>query len=961
MSLDLSNWFRSDYTKLYGGIGIDGKYHSMGLSIEERAAIYYLHFSNNYSQSYNLATAVMKNGYILNDRTNLNSNIQTSYEIAADDFIITAGGSDLIIVNGGDDLVVSGDGNDSVMAGDGQDNVFGGKGDDLIHGGAGDDWLFGDAQIKKFDNTPHEAGTTVSGLAWFGALVSVPFTAGGSLITATAATAATAADVALKDPQLKSEDILNGTRFSTEHGEQAYINLDQEVGNDTIKGGEGNDMILAGRGADRIDGGAGNDVIDAGARGSNDNHDIVYGGAGNDVFILGSMQDNENEYVINMMKFLRAFNQGRDASTIDLELLQNDDSGGGFDFEQLGVDLGLAVTDQVVGLIPGVGTVLGPAISTVAESLVSWLREEETDSSRDMIDIMDFNPFEDSLALPMQTDVMISVNAANMIAAGGIDTPLEVSYAFGDAGTDTTSTVLANVYLADNWMDSLYVDPNWSTYLEEESEIITTSVAFEQAFWNEILDRSVSLSVSTGQVIIDSDAPMGSDASFIHMIGNTGPLSRYAINAVENVLIGGNSADKLYGNNAHIDVFSNYKIESSLVLNGGRIKVFGLDGDDYIQGTIHTDILDGGAGDDTIFGLGTNVAAGVAENIFGGTGDDKIYIGQEFGEIYVADGGDGTDMLSFKASETGHRLELSIARMQADVVTHYFMSDTTLGSSVASDSKFTGFEVYEGSRFADYFDFSNSWDSFTFRGGEGADTIQAGRSQNDTVDYTGSDAGVKINLRRDIAEGGHAQGDKLTGFENVIATMHDDTIVGTTRGNTLQTKDGNDKVYGLSGNDTILTGNGNDWVNSGTGHDMVFGGDGSDILLAAQGDDTVDAGNGDDRVQGGDGFDELKGGSGNDTLVGGRQDDVLVGGKGEDTFIFNSNDGRDQITDFNSKTDVLAFDAMYQNRLKVSDVERVSRNSEEGTMTIDYGIGNWVKVTGLFDKYFDASDVIEFI
>ena len=56
-------------------------------------------------------------------------------------------------------------------------------------------------------------------------------------------------------------------------------------------------------------------------------------------------------------------------------------------------------------------------------------------------------------------------------------------------------------------------------------------------------------------------------------------------------------------------------------------------------------------------------------------------------------------------------------------------------------------------------------------------------------------------------------------------------------------------------------------------------------------------------LDGGAGNDTLSGNNGNDVLIGGTGDDVLTGGFGNDVFIFNSGDGADVITDFETGRD----------------------------------------------------------
>ena len=57
---------------------------------------------------------------------------------------------------------------------------------------------------------------------------------------------------------------------------------------------------------------------------------------------------------------------------------------------------------------------------------------------------------------------------------------------------------------------------------------------------------------------------------------------------------------------------------------------------------------------------------------------------------------------------------------------------------------------------------------------------------------------------------------------------------------------------------------------------------------------------GNDVINGGAGNDVIAGNGGDDTLTGGLDDDTLTGGDGNDTFVYNSSDGDDTITDFNA-------------------------------------------------------------
>src|SRR5690606_6602356 len=82
----------------------------------------------------------------------------------------------------------------------------------------------------------------------------------------------------------------------------------------------------------------------------------------------------------------------------------------------------------------------------------------------------------------------------------------------------------------------------------------------------------------------------------------------------------------------------------------------------------------------------------------------------------------------------------------------------------------------------------------------------------------------------------------------------------------IETRGGNDIVFGQGGNDVI---------NAGDGHDTVYGGDGND---------TIEGGAGNDVLVGGAGADLLKGGAGDDVLHADPLEDTVHGGAGKDTL-----------------------------------------------------------------------------
>ena len=78
-----------------------------------------------------------------------------------------------------------------------------------------------------------------------------------------------------------------------------------------------------------------------------------------------------------------------------------------------------------------------------------------------------------------------------------------------------------------------------------------------------------------------------------------------------------------------------------------------------------------------------------------------------------------------------------------------------------------------------------------------------------------------MNLDNGQVFGGEAQGDTITGFENILGSGLDDILSGTAGANFLSGFDGVDIISGVGGDDIIA---------GGTGSDELHGGDGVDTL-----------------------------------------------------------------------------------------------------------------------------------
>ena len=107
-----------------------------------------------------------------------------------------------------------------------------------------------------------------------------------------------------------------------------------------------------------------------------------------------------------------------------------------------------------------------------------------------------------------------------------------------------------------------------------------------------------------------------------------------------------------------------------------------------------------------------------------------------------------------------------------------------------------------------------------------------GSGTGDTVSYASSDDDVRVDLgdgttadgTGSSARGGHAGGDEISGFENVIGSAYGDDLTARS-GDTDTTTDGiqGSTLWGLGGDDDLEGGPGNDTLEGGAGADELNG------------------------------------------------------------------------------------------------------------------------------------------
>ena len=234
--------------------------------------------------------------------------------------------------------------------------------------------------------------------------------------------------------------------------------------------------------------------------------------------------------------------------------------------------------------------------------------------------------------------------------------------------------------------------------------------------------------------------------------------------------------------------------------------VNGTSGDDNgskaLIGTNDADTVSGEAGNDDLYSLGGN------DILVGGLGNDTI------------NGGAGVDLVSY--AYANHTVSVTLGANGSGSVTAG-NNDTDALHNI---------ENIWGSSFGDWLFGNSAGNEIDGRGGD--DWIQGGAgtdrlfggSGSDTLDYTGSGA-VTVDLATNAVSGGHAQGDVVSGFENVYGTAFNDSITGNAAANWL---------WGGQGQDTLRGGGGSDRLRGQEGADTLWGGSGADKFYIGEGE-----------------------------------------------------------------------------------------------------------------------------
>lgn len=319
-----------------------------------------------------------------------------------------------------------------------------------------------------------------------------------------------------------------------------------------------------------------------------------------------------------------------------------------------------------------------------------------------------------------------------------------------------------------------------------------------------------------------------------------------------------------------------------------------LDGNDAIYGGRGNDTINGGQGNDTLDGgEGNDVLRGQAgvDVFYGGAGVDTVDYSQESPfqllvnlETNVASGGTGSGD-TFYSIENLIGSDDRIDRFIGTSAANHFWGQ---GGGDYFNGR-GGNDILDGGRDGDILYGEGGND--TLIGGSGQDYLDGGDG-TDTVVYTGSPAGVTVDLGAGTAWGGDADGpvqivgrgsvirhDIIRNVENVTGSGQADHLIGNAQANLLAGSGGNDTLTGGLGADTLNGGAGRDTADyftstSGVRLDLTTPTSGGDTYISIE---NLSGSGFNDRMNGDGAANLLTGQGGNDQLFGGAGDDTLLG------------------------------------------------------------------------------------
>ncbi|WP_170337070.1 calcium-binding protein [Ruegeria arenilitoris] len=762
--------------------------------------------------------------------------------------------------------VFAGRGNDTVVGTfGGPDTLVGGSGDDTIDGYAWNDLIYGD-----YANAPTYLGTGSNppiALPTEDPNVSGNDTIEGGL----------GADTIYGGP---GNDILRGGETNEEG-----MDVDEPSGNDLLFGGAGNDFLNGRDGSDTLDGGAGSDVLTV--QMNENDRDSLTGGDGGDVFVLSYQPP---QVIIS------------DTGSSSLSVTSDQ----AIQLARYGVG-GLVSSASAVGAIPGpvgsaftaafdFGSIIASVINDSGIAQSDQTIPSAQDNNYNYVNIVDFNPREDYIVLPLPQ------------VAGNLTFNIVQSDSGWSILVDDGDQKIANINIDNDFLRLDINDPN-STVLGGEDALGVLEAFIENAliikndkngnlsftqrrdgsFSDANGDGTYTQSEAGSEITLDT----GNSAAVANLSSQLGNASVLAFGNWGGQALAGDGNDYVRGtddNDAIIaysyaqfveqlkTVFDPYKVTV------GATSLEGLGGDDGLYGGATNETLDGGDGDDYL-------AAGAgSDTLIGGSGTDNFYIDHfnipqsvsdtafeentiadiEFYETIIFDV-TYTDSNNRIVTLNPNDIEFATSGSTNNIIIRFasesFPITGGLGVVIGDLNQVNVSNNSDQSLTSLLLDLDSATTSSVF-GGNKYD------APGFTVAYSSDQSQIYVTRNAGVG----TEGDDLVQPTSEFAEI----------GYSYQGLGGNDQIIGSKMSDTLDGGSGNDFIVGNLGSNEITGGSGNDSLLGGANNDTIYGTTGLNTIDGGYGDDSIIGGNLNDKIIVGLGTDTIDGGSGTDTLEFTN-------------------------------------------------------------------------
>jgi len=854
-------------------------------------------------------------------------------------FSLDIGTTEKLVVNmgGGDDMfsatgnlaaltsvtVDGGAGNDTILGGNGNDLLFGGDGNDFIDGNQGADTAFLGAGDDTFQWDPGDGSDVVEGQDGFDTLffnganiaeqmdvlangtrtlftrnvgnitmdlagverINVNALGGADIITvhdmsgtgvtevsvdlaAAGGAGDGAADQVIAQGS-SGDDVIdaetNGTS-GTVTGLAAVTNVTnlEAIDQLIVDGGAGNDMLIGGAGTQVLHGGEGDDVLAGGA-----GDDQMFGDAGNDRMVwkpgdgtdLMEGGDGVDTAEVNGGNGAEQFTVTANGTRVRFDRISP---------APFSLDIGTA--EKLVVNMGG-----GDDMFSAAGNLAALISVTVDGGAGD--------------------DTILGGNGNDLLFGGDgndfIDGNQGADTAFLGAGDDTFQWDPgdgSDVVEGQDGFDTLLFN---GANIAEQMDVLAngTRALFTRNVGNITMDLA-------GVERINVNALGGADLITVHDLSGTG-VTEVDVNLASNAGTGDGAADQVIVQGTSGDDVIHVET------NGSSATVTGLAAVTNVTNLEAIDqlVVDGGAGNDTIFGSAGNdfvVGGRGTDTAFLGAGDDTFVWNPGDGNDLV-EGQDGFDTLAFNGANIAEKVDV----------------------------------LANGSRTQFTRDIATI--NMDLNGVERIDFNALGGTDNVTVHDLSGTGVTQVNVKLAGTLDGSA-GDGAADQVTVEATSGDDVAVisGDANGVSVVGLPAQVNVTGMDGTLDHLQ------VNGGDGDDVL---DARNVAAGAIGL-VLDGGAGNDVILGSAGDDVLRGGEGDDIIIGGGGHDIIDAGPGDNVVIQGFTSGEDRI-DLRGVADAHDFAWVLAHAHDV-----------DGSAVIDFGDGAEMKVADVNVASLHASDFL---